>query len=291
MLSWTNSYEICGLRLLIVSSAGDPSPFLPPQTEDFQSRGNPDLSIEFYEDDRAAADPLKYFFPPKFVLARQESGFAFIGINGRKRQLGTISSARDRGQMGVPRLDGVWRIAEERGFVEEALQGFVRACLQCRLLAAAGTFLHAAGIALDGNGYAFVGHTRAGKTTLSRHFPASHLLGDDLVAFRETERFMLFGTPWPGREGGRVGSGGVPLRAIFNLDRTGPKGLQRMQPAQAVAELAVNAPRLGHEGEEAELLGIFSSAALALPIYNLSLGLEDDVYTWLKAFNLEEERS
>ncbi|OFW59070.1 MAG: hypothetical protein A2W01_04240 [Candidatus Solincola sediminis] len=290
MPAWRNSYEICGLRLLITSSAGNPAPFLPPQTEDFVSNGDAHLSIEFFEDDRAAADPLKYFFPPKFSLVKEDTQFAFMGINGKERQLGTISAERDRGRMGLPCLDRPWRIAEEREFVEEALQGFLRAALQCRLLAECGTFLHAAGIAMNGKGYAFVGHTRAGKTTLSRHFPASNLLGDDLVAIRETEGFMLFGTPWPGREGGRVGSGGVPLKAIFNLDRERPKGLAHMAPAEAVAELAVNAPRLGHAGEEAELLGIFSSAALALPIYNLSLGLHDDVHAWLEGFEKKEEQ-
>ena len=288
MSPWRNSFEVGGLRLLIVSSVGDPSPFLPPQIQDFRCEGEADLSIEFYEDEAAAADPLKRFFPPKFNLSRRESGFIFEGTNGKRRPLGLISPGRDRGRMGLPRLDGPWRIPEERGFVKEALQGFVRACLQCRLLWAGGTLLHAAGIEMEGNGYAFVGHTRAGKTTLSRHFPAKNLLGDDLVAIREMDEFMLFGTPWPGREGGRVGSGGIPLRAIFNLDRERPRGLERMAPAEAVADMAVNAPRLGHEGEEPELLGIFSSVAFTLPIYNLSLRLEDDVYSWLKGFKKEE---
>jgi hypothetical protein len=286
--SWRSSYAVCGLRLLIASSVGDPTLFLPPQMHDFLAEGEPDLTVDFYEDEVASADPLKHFFPPKFALGKENARFVFLGLNGKKRRLGTISEDRREASMGLPLLDGPWRIPDERQFVEEALQGFVRACLQCRLLAAGGTFLHGAGVVSGGKGYAFVGHTRAGKTTLSRHFPACDLLGDDLVAIRETTRFTLFGTPWPGREGGWVGSRGASLEAVFNLDRERPKGLERMEPAEAVAEMAVNAPRLGYEGEETELLAIFSSAALSVPIYNLSLRLEDDVYAWLKEFANEE---
>jgi hypothetical protein len=248
------------------------------------SPGEPDIRVEFYEDETASADPLKHFFPPKFMLVEEGDSFQFLGINGKQRRLGDLNRERDLGRIGLPMLDRAWRIKDEREFTEQALQGFLRACLQCRLLAEGGTFLHAAGVVMDGRGYAFVGHTRAGKTTLSRRFPPEELLGDDLVAIRESQGFNLFGTPWPGREGGRVGPGGFSLEAIFNLDRRRPRGLKRMYPAQAVAELAVNAPRLGYEGEEVELLAIFSSASLALPIYNLSLSLEDDVRAWLEAF-------
>jgi hypothetical protein len=286
--AWRSSFSICGLRLLITSSVGDPLPYLPSQMRDFAEAGEPELIIDFFEDERASADPLKHFFPPKFALAKEGPELAFLGINGKKRRLGVISGDRDSAGMGLPPLDQPWRISEEREFVQEAIQGFVRACLQSRLLAEGGTFLHGAGVLMQGKGYAFVGHTRAGKTTLSRRFPISNLLGDDLVAIREARGFKLFGTPWPGREGGKVGPGGVPLVAVFNLDRERPKGLERIAAAEAVAEMAVNAPRLGHEGEEGELLAIFSSAALTVPIYNLSLRLEDDVYAWLQDFEKEE---
>lgn len=291
MSSWRSSYLVAGIRLEIVSSVGDASGFLPPNMRDFPPAGGADLTVELKEDERAQADPLKHFFPSKFVLTSRAGELLFEGINGRKRLLGNISTQRDRGELGLPRLDKPWRIVEEREVVEEALQAFLKACLQLRLLKEGGTLLHAAGVAFEGEGYAFAGHTRAGKTTLKRDFPPSAVLGDDLVAVREIGgKLLLFGTPWPGREGGTVAYGGLPLRAVFNLHPELPPGLRRMVPAEAVAELACNAPRLGYAGEEDELLAIFSSASAIAPIYKLSIRLGDDVPSWLEEFRLKEDQ-
>jgi hypothetical protein len=288
--TWNNTYTIAGFNLEIISTAGDPTSFLPPRMQDFTSSGPADLTTDFTialeYDDTAQADPLKRFFPSKFKLSRREERLAFICVNGRERILGWISSQRDRGEMGLPRLEGPWRIEQEGEVVGEAIQALIGACLQCRLLACGGTLLHAAGITLKKQGYAFVGHTQAGKTTLVKDFPKKAILGDDLVAVRKIdEEPLLFGTPWPGREGGTVAPGSAPLKAIFNLHRELPPGLEEMTPPQAVAELSANAPRLGYEGEEGELLAAFSRMAQGIPIYKLSIKLGDDVMSWLKDFS------
>jgi hypothetical protein len=275
----------------MISSVGDPLPFLPPQLVEFASSGRCDLEVHFLYDERAQADPLKRFFPSKFTLSRKDGALLFEGVNGRRRPLGRISLRRDRGEMGLPLLDRAWRLDEERELVAEALQAFVKACLQCCLLKSGGSMLHAAGVAFEGKGYAFVGHTGSGKTTLTRGLPESSILGDDLVAMREEGAgFVLYGTPWPGREGGKVALGGLPLRAICNLHPELSTGLRRMSAVDAVAELSVNAPRLGYEGEEEELLAIFSSVASTLPIYQLSMRLEDDLVSWLEKLQEEEEK-
>jgi hypothetical protein len=149
--------------------------------------------------------------------------------------------------------------------------------------------MHAAGITREGDGFVFTGHTRAGKTTLSREFPTEAVLGDDLVAVREVRGgFALYGTPWPGREGGTTAYGGAPLRAVFNLHPELEAGLYRRSPAEALAELAANAPRLGYAGEESKLLAVFSSLAHTVPIYRLSLRLGDDVMPFLREVSLKE---
>jgi hypothetical protein len=252
---------------------------------EFTIKEDPHLVVEFRHDELAQADPLKLFFPSKFILTAGSEGLAFEGVNGRKRRLGLINGSHDRGSIGLPRLDGPWRVEEEEKAVREALEAFVKACLQCRLLKEGGTMLHAAGLAYKGEGYAFAGHTRAGKTTLTRGLPAPMILGDDLLAVRMAgAEPLLFGTPWPGREGGRVAYGGITLRAIFNLHPGPPLDVERMGAAEAVAELAANAPRLGYEGEEDELLEVFSSAVAQAPIYKLSLSMGDDVMLWLEKF-------
>lgn len=291
MSTWRGSYLIAGIRLEIVSRTGDPSGFLPAPLGSFASPGPCDFTVCLEPDEGEEGDPLKRFFPPKFGLERAGDDMAFEGTNGRRRRLGTISPREGRGELGTPPLRGPWRIEEEREVVGEAVQAFVRACLQLVLLAAGGTLLHAAGLALEGDGYAFVGYTRAGKTTLVRDFPAAEVLGDDLVAVREAcGAYRLYGSPWPGREGGGVDYGDVPLRAVFILHRELPPGLEAMSAPQAVAELASNAPRLGYAGEEGELLDLFSRISGGVPIYRLSFGLDFDVPSWLRDWRAEEGR-
>jgi hypothetical protein len=209
-----------------------------------------------------------------------------------KSRLGTIRAGCAEAEMELPTLAAARRADIDESAVREGAQTFVRACLQCRLMEAGGTFMHAAGVVWEGDGFVFTGHTRAGKTTLTRAFPAEAVLGDDLVAVRETQGdFVLYGTPWPGREGGTVAYGGVPLRAVFNLHPERESGLHRQSAAAALAELASNAPRMGYAGEESKLLAVFSSLAGAVPIYRLDMRLGDDVVSYLRQVSAQESGS
>lgn len=291
MSSWSNTYLIAGLRLEIKSYVGDPSAYFSRAMQDFTSQhaGDADITITFHADEEAQAGPLRRFFPSQFTMERCREGLSFDGSEGRRKRLGLISTGCAHAEMGLPDLDSPWRIAEEEEAVREAMQAFVKACLQCRLLEEGGTLMHAAGVSWEGNGYVFTGHTRVGKTTLSREFPAEAVLGDDLVAVRETQGITeLFGTPWPGREGGTVAYGGAPLRSVFNLHPELEPGIYRQSPGEALAEFASNAPRLGHAGEESKLLGVFSSLVAAVPIFRMSLRLGDDVMPFLRQVSSEE---
>jgi hypothetical protein len=288
---WSNSYLVAGLRLDIVSTVGDASAFLPSAMRDFitSQPGSADIVISFHADEEAQADPLRRFFPSQFTMESISGGLSFDGREGKRKRLGFVATGCAAAEMGLPSLDRSWRIAQEEEAVSEAMQAFVRACLQCRLMEAGGTLMHAAGVDWEGSGFVFTGHTRAGKTTLSRDFPAEAVLGDDLVAVGKTpDRLGLFGTPWPGREGGTVAYGGVPLRAVFHLHPELEPGLHPQTAGEALAELATNAPRLGYAGEESKLLGVFSSLVTAVPIYKLSLRLGDDVMPFLRQVVVKE---
>ena len=303
MWRWNEVYEVADHFLKIRSEVGDPTPYLPKPMRGFVRDGTPDLTVDFHADEEAHADPLRRFFPPRFTLVHGPEGQLFCvsqgGIEpaggdapGRvdgPRPLGVIGQSGS-GRMGLPPLDRAWRIPEEEEAVREALQAFVKACLQLCLLASGGTMVHAAGIAHGGAGFVLAGHTRAGKTTLSRQFPRDNVLGDDLVAVSARRGpFRLHGTPWPGREGGAVSYGGVPLRAVFLLHPEGAPGMRRRGSGDSLAELAANAPRLGHPGEEGKLLDIFSSLVEQVPIYGLSLGLGEDALPYFDRALAENE--
>lgn len=242
-----------------------------------------DLVLRLVKDERAEGDPLKRFFPPSFRLRRGAEGMRFERVDGHGGPLGGIEHDMHRAFLGLPDLARGWRLPEEEEAVRETLQVFLKGCLQWLLLRDGGTLLHAAGVALRGSGLAFAGHTRAGKTTLARNFPPEVVLGDDLVALRREGRgFTLYGTPWPGREGGKVAYGGVPLAAILSLHPELPPGLHAVTPAEAAAELMANAPRTGDPLEESKLLEILSSLTTGISIFRLSVRLGEDVMRYLE---------
>ena len=65
--------------------------------------------------------------------------------------------------------------------------------------------LHASVLQFDGDGYAFLGRSGAGKSTHTRlwmhHLKDCHIVNGDKPILRETERgFVAYGTPWRGKE-------------------------------------------------------------------------------------------
>ena len=98
-------------------------------------------------------------------------------------------------------------------------------------LATFGDFLlHAAGIAYQGKGYVFSGYSGVGKSTLATELaaiPGVTVLGEDqVVVRRQKNRYMVYGTPWHTNPA-RCAQGGVPLKKIFFLKRTGATKLGR----------------------------------------------------------------
>lgn len=285
MSDWEAVFRVAGFALGIRSEVGDPTSFLPPDMEAFRHTGYPRVWLELGYDEGAQADPLKRFSPPQFRMRSSREGLVMERRTRPGEPLGLILPGAARARLGLPRLGTTWRLAQEEEGVREAVHSFLRALLQYLLLEAGGTMMHAAGLDLGGKGLAFVGHTRSGKTTLARKFPAGLVLGDDLVAVVPSGGgFLLFGTPWPGREGGPVSYGGLPLRAVFVLRPGQDTGVRECSPGEALAELTAEAPRLQIPGEESKLLEIFSSMATVVPICKLSTGLEDEVMEYVESF-------
>lgn len=282
---WKAVFRVAGLTLEIRSEVGDPSPFLPREMDAFRHHGTPEAWLELEFNEAAQADPLKRFSPPQFRMRNSPEGLAMVKRTNPGDTLGVIMPSASRARLGLPDLGTTWRLVQEEEGVREAIHSFLRALLQCLLLDAGGTMLHAAGLDLGGKGLAFVGHTRSGKTTLARKFPGRLVLSDDLVAVTPSGNgFLLFGTPWPGREGGSVSYGGLSLQALFILRPGLPSGTYRCSPGEALAELVAEAPRLEISGEESKLLEIFSSVAATVPICKLSAGLEEDVMEYVESF-------
>lgn len=100
--------------------------------------------------------------------------------------------------------------------------------------------LHAAGVAVDGQGYCFNGASGAGKSTLAASLssnPAVTVLGEDQVILRYVEgRFWIYGTPWH-LDPAMCCSCGVPLAKLFFLDRRAEHGVEACGPVDGIAQL------------------------------------------------------
>ena len=100
--------------------------------------------------------------------------------------------------------------------------------------------LHASGIALDEEGYCFIGDSGAGKSTLVRDLANSKkitILGEDQIVLRKiADQFMVFGTPW--HETPEMCSPiGVPLKKIFFLNRKASEILNPIHGFDAIVRI------------------------------------------------------
>lgn len=88
-------------------------------------------------------------------------------------------------------------------------------------------FLHSAGILLDGQGYLFVGHSSAGKSTITQLFSgrAQVLCDDRNIVRRWPDGFRVHGS-WSHGDIPDVSSGDAPLKAIFFLNQSSENRLE-----------------------------------------------------------------
>ena len=77
----------------------------------------------------------------------------------------------------------------------------------CRQIPTLGRMLlHAAVLEYDGNGYAFLGKSGTGKSTHTglwlKHVPSSKIVNGDKPILQYVDpQFIVYGTPWMGKEG------------------------------------------------------------------------------------------
>lgn len=100
--------------------------------------------------------------------------------------------------------------------------------------------LHAAGVAIDGKGYAFIGASGRGKSTLVANLPRQPnltILGDDQVILRYLDgQFYIFGTPWH-LNPNCCSPQGVPLEKIFFLNRTSQQATAPLKPISGMTQI------------------------------------------------------
>lgn len=102
-----------------------------------------------------------------------------------------------------------------------------------------GVLVHACGIVdSDGRGHLFLGHSGAGKTTISRLWdqtPGVRLLSDDRIIVRaDSSGPRMYGTPWHG-EAEYAAAESAPLSRIYVLEHASSNEMRPLGTAEAVA--------------------------------------------------------
>ncbi|MBU4267944.1 MAG: radical SAM protein [Acidobacteria bacterium] len=108
--------------------------------------------------------------------------------------------------------------------------------LLTRLLAERqGCMLHSAGAVLDGHGFMFVGHSEAGKTTVTRLLEkeAEILCDDRNIVRRQPDGYRLYGT-WSHGESPLVSPRSAPLLGVFFLKQAERNCIVRLANAKEI---------------------------------------------------------
>jgi hypothetical protein len=143
--------------------------------------------------------------------------------------------------------------------------------------------LHAAGIAVDGKGYAFIGPSGIGKSTLVGKLAESKdvtVLGEDQVVLRYLNgRFWVFGTPWH-ENIDRCSPLGVPLKHLFFLDRSLNQTLKEISAFEGITHLMQTAFIPYYRPTQVKMimdrLSLFGDL---VPFHKLSYTLGTDILT------------
>jgi len=140
--------------------------------------------------------------------------------------------------------------------------------------------LHAAGAAIGGKGYAFIGSSGSGKSTLAETlFKQNHvtILGEDQVVLRYFDgRFWIFGTPWHERPE-MCSTTGVPLEKLFILDRESNQVISNLSPSASITRILQTAfiPYYRHD-RLLPLIDRLSLLSESIPIYKYAYKLGSD---------------
>lgn len=145
-----------------------------------------------------------------------------------------------------------------------SLDSLLRIALSFELARRGGFLCHSAGI----DGWLFPGVSGAGKSTLGQATPKQRLLADELVG---VVGGRLWGTPFRGNFLPGKNPVSHPLRAIFLLDRHGPRGVAEVSKTAALVRILQCALYFGDDpGDSRKILAAARRCVLGTRTFALS---------------------
>ncbi len=151
-----------------------------------------------------------------------------------------------------------------------------------------GMLIHAAGWCINNSGWIFAGKSGAGKSTISNLIvrqTGTTFLSDDRIIVREgSDRFLMYGTPWPGDAGYAVNQS-VPLKGFFFLGKGTRNNIQKLKPFDAIARLMPVVSVPWYDREKVALLMDFCDVLMKnIPMYELTFVPDKTIVDVLEKF-------
>lgn len=153
------------------------------------------------------------------------------------------------------------------------IENYLRILAAYAVLMRGGLLLHSSGVLYQGRAYLFVGHSGAGKTTLSRMALHEHagILSDDInvVLPLPDGGFAASAVPFAGELGHRClePGGSYPLAGIFWLCKNNSARVGPLTDADQLAKLVSCCP--GVNGDAGEFDRLLSVASNLLKLYSM----------------------
>lgn len=146
--------------------------------------------------------------------------------------------------------------------------------------------MHAAGMAIDGQGLLFAGHSEAGKsTTVTMLKDAGEILCDDRIVVRRwPDGFRIHGT-WSHGTVPEISPHSAPLRAIFLIEKSPENRLVRIQERREILRTLpfYTVKSLATPGWWDKTLSLVEAISREVPVYRLKLDKSGQVKEVIKA--------
>jgi MoaA/NifB/PqqE/SkfB family radical SAM enzyme len=148
-----------------------------------------------------------------------------------------------------------------------------------------GCYIHAAGVILDGAGLLFVGHSEAGKSTVTRLLKGhAEILGDDRIIVRDwPEGLRIHGT-WSHGEVPEVSASSAPLRGILFLSKSADNRIEPVHDRRLVTHRLLAClikPLCTREWWE-QSLGLVERIVQRVPCYEMRFDRGGNIVPYLR---------
>ncbi len=144
--------------------------------------------------------------------------------------------------------------------------------------------IHSAVVTVDGEAYAFTGHSGIGKSTQCqlwlKHFGSrSYILnGDKSFYQRNQEGWTVYGTPWKGKE--RIGiNGNAPLKGIIYLSQEPVNKIEKLSKQEEINRLIKQTYMPRYEKEMDQHLLQIEQFVNEVTAYSLQCTISDEAVT------------